>query len=457
MIPTIAEAAARFAARTLSPVELARQCFARIAQNPALHAFICLTEETAMRTARESEARWMAGAPIGPLDGVPIGHKDIYNTAGVPTTAHSRLLEHNLPSEDAVTVRKLAEAGTVMLGKLATHEFAFGGPSFDLPWPPARNPWDSSRFTGGSSSGTGAAVAAGLILGGTGSDTAGSIRAPAAYCGIAGIKPTYGLVSRRGIIPLAYSMDHAGPLAWTVRDCALLLAAMAGHDPRDPGSADVPVPDYQETIGGGVKGLRIGVVRHWHETDVPASAGTLKGISEAIEVFRAGGAHLRDVTLAPLVDYQSAGYLILLSEAYALHEPWMRTEFGRYGEKLRHRMALGAFVTAADLMQATRRRRELCLQMNAVMADVDILLTATQIGGAPLIEGMTTWANHETPPFTMPANITGQPAMSVCSGFGEGSLPISIQLIGRPFEEATVFRAAQTFEAETPWRARRPV
>jgi len=456
VIPTIAEAAVQFAAGTLSPVELTRQCLDRVAQHGALHAFIRLTEEAALQAAGESEARWRAGTPRGPLDGIPIGHKDIYDTAGIPTTAHSRLLEHNVPDADAVVVSKLAAAGTVMLGKLATHEFAFGGPSFDLPWPPARNPWDTSRFTGGSSSGTGAAVAAGLVLGGTGSDTGGSIRSPAAYCGVAGIKPTYGLVSRRGILPLSFSLDHAGPLAWTVRDCALLLAAMAGHDPSDPGSAAAPVPDYQAAIDGGVRGLRIGVVRHWHERDVTVSDATARGIDLAIEVFRSAGADVGDVTLAPLADYQAAGYLILLSEAYAVHEEGMRTEFNRYGEKLRHRMALGAFVTAADYVQATRRRRELCLQMVAAMAGVDILLTATQPSEAPPIDAVTTWANHERPPLTLPANVTGQPAMSVCSGFGEGGLPVAIQLAGRPFEEATVFRAAQAFEAATPWRERRP-
>ncbi|MBU6499520.1 MAG: amidase, partial [Rhodospirillales bacterium] len=228
-LPTIAAAARGFAARKLSPVELTRACLARIeALDSRLHSFILLDAEGALAQARAAEARIMAGQARGPLDGIPIAHKDIYGTAGLRTTAHSKLLIDNVPRESATTVRKLAEAGTVMLGKLATHEFAFGGPSFDLPWPPARNPWDTTRFTSGSSSGTGAAVAAGLVLGGTGSDTGGSIRGPAAFCGIAGLKPTYGLCSRAGILPLAFSLDHAGPMAWTAEDCALLLQAMAG-------------------------------------------------------------------------------------------------------------------------------------------------------------------------------------------------------------------------------------
>ena len=235
-ILTIAEAAKLIAEKKLSPVELTEDCIARMkAHDDTLHAFILPTEERALADARAAEARMMAGTTKGPLDGIPIGHKDIYNTAGIRTTGHSKLLEDNVPTQDATSVRKWAEAGVVLMGKLSTHEFAMGGPSFDLPWPPARNPWNPEHFTAGSSSGTGAAVASGMILGGTGSDTGGSIRGPAALCGIAGIKPTYGLVSRAGVLPLSFSMDHAGPMAWTVEDCALLLQAMAGYDPGGSG------------------------------------------------------------------------------------------------------------------------------------------------------------------------------------------------------------------------------
>ena len=278
-IPTIAEAARRIAAKQLSPVELAKTHLDRIRRlDPDLNAFLLVTEDRALADAKAAEARQMAGALRGRLDGIPIAHKDIYNTAGIRTTAHSKQLEHNVPTRDAHTVKKWADAGTVMLGKLATHEFAFGGPSFDLPWPPARNPWNRDHFTAGSSSGTGAAVAAGLILGGTGSDTGGSIRGPAALCGIAGIKPTYGLSSRTGILPLAFSLDHAGPMAWTAEDCALLLQGMAGPDAEDPASVDRPIPDFTAELGKGVKGLRIGVVRHFFERDHRASDATRAGI-----------------------------------------------------------------------------------------------------------------------------------------------------------------------------------
>src|SRR5216684_2095434 len=248
MVPdylTIAEAARLIEKRELSPVELVDSRLDRIARlDGRLNSFIHLLAEEARADARAAEAEIAAGKYRGPLHGIPLGLKDIYETAGVATTGHSKVMQDHVPKADAFSVKRLREAGAIVMGKLATHEFALGGPSFDLPWPPARNPWDTGRFTGGSSSGTGAAVAAGLILGGTGSDTGGSIRGPAAYCGIAGIKPTYGLCSRRGVQPLTYSMDHTGPMAWTVEDCAMLLQAMAGYDAHDPASADRAVPNF---------------------------------------------------------------------------------------------------------------------------------------------------------------------------------------------------------------------
>jgi len=292
--PTIAEAGKLIADRQLSPVELTRHCLDRVQKlDPVLHSFLLVTEDRAMADAKAAESRMMAGGLKGPLDGIPIGHKDIYNTAGIRTTAHSRLLENNVPAEDCVVVAKWANAGTVLMGKLSTHEFAIGGPSFDLPWPPARNPWNPDHFTAGSSSGTGAAVAAGLVLGGTGSDTGGSIRGPSALCGIAGIKPTYGLSSRRGVLPLSQALDHTGPMAWTVQDCALLLQGMAGHDPLDPASANRPVADFTADLNKGAMGLRIGVIRHFHEVDNPVSPATKKGIDDALDIFRHQGGNPR--------------------------------------------------------------------------------------------------------------------------------------------------------------------
>ena len=454
---TIAEAASQIAARKLSPVELAKAQLERIRRlDAAIDSFLLVTEERALADARAAEARQMAGTLRGKLDGIPIAHKDIYGTAGIRTTAHSKLLEHNVPTRDAHTVKRWADAGTVMLGKLATHEFAFGGPSFDLPWPPARNPWNREHFTAGSSSGTGAAIAAGLILGGTGSDTGGSIRGPAALCGIAGIKPTYGLSSRTGILPLAFTLDHAGPMAWTAEDCALLLQGMAGHDPEDPASVDRPVADFTAGLGKGVKGLRIGVVRHFYEIDHRASDATRAGIEGALDFFRREGAEVRDITLSPAADYHAVGYLLMVTEAYALHAPWLRERFTDYGELFRDRVALAATVSGPDIVQAMRRRRVLCLEMAAAMENLDILVSASQAGEAPRIVDVPKWANMEKPSFTMPFNVTGFPAISICTGYGEGGLPVAVQLAGKPFGEPTLFRAAHAYEAAMPWRQRRP-
>src|ERR1700723_1613929 len=267
-IPTIAQAAKQIAAKQLSPVELTRACLERVqALDNRLHAFVHLTEERALAEARAAEAAIMKDGPAGKMHGIPIGLKDIVDTAGIPTTCQSKLLQDNIPATDATCAARLAAAGTVLMGKLTTHEFADGGPSFDLPAPPARNPWNAEHFTAGPSSGTGAAVAAGMILCGIGTDTGGSIRGPAALCGIAGIKPTYGLVSRAGVAPAAFSLDHIGPMAWTAEDCALMLQVLAGHDPRDPASADRPIPDYVAALGGGIRGAKIGVIHHFHETD----------------------------------------------------------------------------------------------------------------------------------------------------------------------------------------------
>jgi aspartyl-tRNA(Asn)/glutamyl-tRNA(Gln) amidotransferase subunit A len=344
----------------------------------------------------------------------------------------------------------------VLIGKTTTHEFADGGPSFDLPWPPARNPWDPDHFTAGSSSGTGAAVAAGMILGGVGTDTGGSIRGPAALCGIAGIKPTYGLVSRAGVAPAAYSLDHVGPMAWTAEDCALLLQALAGHDPRDPASADRPVPDYTALLGAGVGGLRIGVIHHFHETDHKVSDATRCQIDAGVATLRRLGAEIRDVELSPLQDWMACGTLIAIAERAAAYEEWARTRFGDFGERVRRRLMLGALVSAVDYVQAVRRRRELRAELKAAMAGLDAVLTAVQPAEAPPIDSLPKWDVLELPNFTMPFNVAGYPAIAVCSGFGAGGLPVALQLVGKPFAEPSLFRIAHTFEQATDFRSRRP-
>jgi aspartyl-tRNA(Asn)/glutamyl-tRNA(Gln) amidotransferase subunit A len=456
-IPTIAEAARLIAAKRLSPVELTRACLDRVqALDGRLHAFVHLTEERALNEARTAEAAIMRHGPKGPLHGVPIGLKDIVDTKGIPTTCQSRLLQDNIPDTDATCAEKLAAAGTVLMGKTTTHEFADGGPSFDLPAPPARNPWNTDHFTAGSSSGTGAGVAAGLILGGIGTDTGGSIRGPAALCGIAGIKPTYGLVSRAGVAPAAFSLDHIGPMAWTAEDCALMLQALAGHDPRDPASASRPIPDYTAQLGSSIKGVRIGVIHHFHETDHKVSGGTQRGITAAIAIFRDLGAEISEVQLSPLQDWLACGSLISITERAAAYEEWARTRLGEFSERVRSRLMLGAFVTGVDYVQAVRRRRELRAELQSAMKGLDVVLTATQPTEAAKIDAVPKWDLFAAPNFTMPFNVSGYPAISVCAGFGAGDLPVAIQLVAKPFQEPTLFRVADAFEKATPFRDRRP-
>ncbi|MEZ5817727.1 MAG: amidase [Hyphomicrobiaceae bacterium] len=456
-IPTIAEAAREIADGRLTCTALAEACLERIGRaEPQLNAFILQTPDAAIAAARRADAEIKAGRTRGPLHGIPFAHKDIYATAGLATTAHSRLLASNVPAESAFTVEKLAAAGVVPFGKLATHEFAWGGPSFDLPWPPARNPWNRDHFPGGSSSGTGAAVAAGLVLGGTGSDTGGSIRLPAAFCGLAGIKPTYGLLSRHGIQPLAFTLDHAGPLAWTVEDCAILLDAMAGHDPRDPASADVSLGSFRAGLTGDIAGLKIGVVRHFYEKDTGVAAEVHAAMTGSIRVLEGLGAKVADVTLPPLQDWFATGMLIMIAEAYSVHEPWLKSRYNDYGELFRDRVVMGAFIGSADYLAAVRMRHELRGALARVMAEFDVLVLPTVPTPAPRLEAVTKYGNFEVPNFTMPFNVAGTPALSVCNGFSETGLPLALQIVGRPFEDAMVLAAGHAYERATDWKRQRP-
>jgi aspartyl-tRNA(Asn)/glutamyl-tRNA(Gln) amidotransferase subunit A len=451
---TIAEAAPLIRAKKLSPVELTEIFLARINQlDGRLNSFILVLAETALADARRAEAEIAAGGSKGPLHGIPIGLKDIYNTAGVATTGHSALFKDHVPAEDATTVRKLREAGAIVLGKLSTHEFATGGPSFDLPWPPARNPWDLDRMPGGSSSGSGAAVSAGLCMGAMGTDTGGSIRFPAAMCGIAGHKPTYGLVSRRGILPLSFSLDHGGPMCWTAEDCALMMAALAGHDPGDPGSADVSVPDFSVSAGAGLAGVRIGVVRHFFETDAPADAEMAAAVDAALPVFRDLGATVQDVTLAPLGAFSDVCNLISRSESYAIHERYLTTTPELYGELGRRRLSAGAMIRASDYVNALRHRAILVARVAEVMKTVDVLLTPGW--QAPAARFDETGVLNP-PNYTAPFNVTGSPALTIGNGLSRAGLPLSLQIAGRPFEDPLVLKVGAAFEAATAFRTMRP-
>jgi aspartyl-tRNA(Asn)/glutamyl-tRNA(Gln) amidotransferase subunit A len=454
---TIAEASNRIATRDLSPLDLTKTYLDRIAEvDGRLHAFVLVTGEAALEAARVAEKEISAGKRLGPLHGIPIGIKDIYGTAGVRTTCHSRLLIDHVPSEDAESVRRLKAAGAIVLGKLATHEFAFGGPSHDLPFPAARNPWSLEHVPGGSSSGSGAGIAAGLCAGATGSDTGGSIRNPAGNCGVAGIKPTYGLVSRRGVFPLAHTLDTCGPMAWTSEDCALMLQAMAGHDPQDPASVEVEIPDYHVEALKSVRGLRVGVVRHFYEGRDGATAETQRLIADALQVLGDLGVALQDVTLPELNDFHAAGRVIVLSEAYAVHRAHLARTPELYGQYSRERLRLGALLTAEEYYQAQRFRRMLTERTLRAMEGVDLLITANNYGAAERFSDARVFPFFGKPYLSMPFNLTGQPALAVCCGFDGDGLPHSLQIVGRAFDDATVLRLGHAYEQATPWRQRRP-
>jgi aspartyl-tRNA(Asn)/glutamyl-tRNA(Gln) amidotransferase subunit A len=454
---TVAEAGPLLKARKLSPVEYAKALIERIeAHDKKLNAFLRFTPERALEDARRAEAEIGRGEWRGPLHGVPYGLKDIIDYAGLPTTAHSKVLKDNVAQADATVTGKLKAAGGVFMGKLSTHEFAIGGPSFDLPWPPARNPWNRDHFCGGSSSGSGAATAAGFLPFALGTDTGGSVRNPASMCGVAGIKPTYGLVSRRGVIPLAFSLDHVGPLTRTVHDNAVVLETIAGPDASDPGSAGREAGDLTSGLERGVAGLRIGVIRHFYTRDMEADAEMAAGIDAAVMKLADMGAQVREVETAPLTEYLACNRVILTSEAFAIHEKWMRERPGDYGALARERLMSGAFVRAADYVNATRLRRKLTDGFHALFSDLDAIVTASSLDPACRIDDAAaieyTYARQARAPF----NVTGSPALSVPSGFSKAGLPLSIQIVAKPFAEAMVYRVARAYEAATGWANRHP-
>lgn len=455
---TISEAAPLLAAGELSPVTLTQAYLDRIAAvDGRLDSYVTLTAERALSQARAAAAEIAAGRYRGPLHGIPIALKDLYDTAGIRTTAMSRVTPDRIPDEDATTVARLDAAGAILLGKLAMHEFALGGPDFTSLFPPARNPWNTEHMPGGSSSGSGAAVAAGLCMGALGSDTGGSIRGPAALCGIAGIKPTFGRVSNYGVVPLSWSQDHCGPMTWTVADCAIMLQAIAGYDPKDPTTADVPVPDYLAALRAGVRGLTIGVPReYFYEAAPGVDPQVIAAAERGLETLSELGAEIRDVAIPHIRYAQTANQVIMMSEAYSYHEANLKTRRHDYGDLVRQRFLLGGLLTASDYNQALRMRRLIKDEMAAALQQSDVLVTPTYAAPAPKIEGYAGATTLTQPSFTGPFNLSGLPAVSTPSGLSDDGLPMGFQVVGRPFDEATALRVAYAYEQAARFIDRRP-
>jgi aspartyl-tRNA(Asn)/glutamyl-tRNA(Gln) amidotransferase subunit A len=437
------DAAQMIRAKEISPVELTKALLERIERYDAdLDSFITL-DRNALAKAQAAEDRVMAGGPLGTLHGVPFALKDIIDVKGLPTTCHSAILRDNVADSDAEVSRRLLDAGGILVGKLATHEFALGGPAFDLPFPPARNPWNRDYFPGGSSSGAGAAVAAGFVPAAVGSDTGGSVRNPASCCGLVGIKATYDLVSRDGVFPLSYSLDNVGPLTRTVADNALLLNAMAGGE-------------FDGMLNGGVEGLRIGVIRHFYQTDLPADPQVVAGIEAAIELFAGLGAEIVDIETAPLQDFAACNRVILLSEACSIHGEWLKERPQDYSALTRERLMPGLFLTGTDYVQASRWRRSLADRFDEVMQTVDVAITASSMDPTFPIEDSAAVAKFYPRQARTPFNVTGHPALSLPVGFDDNGLPLSLQIVGRYRNEATVYRVAQAYEDATDWHNQHP-
>jgi aspartyl-tRNA(Asn)/glutamyl-tRNA(Gln) amidotransferase subunit A len=452
---TIGEIGRLYRSRKLSPVELTRAYLDRIAAlDHRLQSFVLVTEERALADARRAEKELVAGVDRGPMHGIPYCLKDIVETAGIRTTGQSRLLADYVPTTDATVEAKLKAGGGVLLGKNTTWEFAHGGPSWDVLAPPARNPWNTDHHPAGSSSGSAAAVAAGFAPATIGTDTGGSIRFPAAACGIAGLKPTYGRVSRKGVLPNCFSHDHAGPLAWTSEDCALMMQVIAGHDPDDPGSAPVPVQDYAAALDGSCRGLVIGVPWDWLD-EAGSSEGTRKAFDNALAALKGLGATIVPIKLPTLEAYSDSKKTIAMVELFSIHEKTLRETPDLIGASLRYRIQCGALIRGEDYVQAMRLRTELAAATQAVFRSVDAIVCPTAEPAGKLEPQPHSWLfTHAS--MTTPFNSAGNPAHSVCMGFAENGLPFSLQIAARVFDDATSLRIGDAYEKATPWRDRRP-
>jgi aspartyl-tRNA(Asn)/glutamyl-tRNA(Gln) amidotransferase subunit A len=457
---SIQEAAEQIRRRQISPVELTNACLTRIERlDPVLNAFITVTAESAFASAREAEVEIQRGRWCGPLHGIPIALKDLFDTAGVRTTAASGVFKNRVPKEDAEVVRKLKAAGAVLLGKTNMHEFAFGGTSAVSAFGAVHNPWDLHHVAGGSSGGSAAAVAAGLCYGALGSDTAASIRQPAAFCGIVGLKPTYGLVSTRGVIPLSWTFDHVGPMTRTVADAAIMLQAIAGYDPADSTSRQLNIPDYSAGLQEKVSTIRVGVSRGFFFDDLDPEIEAV--VRDALRLMQQLTAGLRDVTL-PASTQEELRAAVRAAEAYAYHTAFLEKSPELYQPETLMRLRAGADVKTTAYIQGRREVELTRRTIGKVFDDVDVIVTPTTAVQPPSLRevsknvstsvALSTRTIRNTSPF----NVYGWPTISIPCGFTRSGLPIGLQISGRASEDAVVLRFAHAYEQATEWHTRRP-
>jgi len=458
---SIAEAGHLLQARKISPVELLESYLTRIAGvDTRLHSYITVLTERARAQARVAEAEIAAGRWKGPLHGIPFGVKDNYHVVGVRTTAGSRLMMDYIATETSTAIQKLEAAGAVLIGKMNTWEYGTGTGEIydDLPFPLARNAWNIGHFTGGSSTGVGTGVAAGTAMFGLGSDTGGSIRLPAAAAGVAGMKATYGRVSRAGCLPNCWALDVTGPLTWTVADSATVMQAISGYDPSDPQSADAPVPDFRAALLTGLKGLTIGVVREFGPGAPSLAPDVARNLARAEQALTDAGARVRDIALpATLEQYRHVTSVINWGESLSIHEKDFSERRHLMGRALRDKMTSGFALRAVDFLAAQRMRRQLALATDAVMKTCDAVMTPCTFSTAPTFDSQDRLVQFTMHAATSIFNVSGHPALSIPTGFDADGLPTSAQIAGRYFDEPTVYRVAQVVEDAVGERGRRPV
>jgi aspartyl-tRNA(Asn)/glutamyl-tRNA(Gln) amidotransferase subunit A len=442
--------------RAVSPVELTQLYLDRIrALDDRLHSFNCVAADTALRDAKAAEKAIAAGNLLGPLHGIPLGIKDMIDVAGVPTTGQAVHRRNAVAHEDAGVVIALKQAGAVILGKQAMTEYAVGGTQVDHAWPPARNPWNLELDPMASSSGPAVSVAAGLCAGSVGTETAGSIRDPAAWCGVAGLKPTDGLVSTKGVLPIAPTMDCVGPLAWTVEDCALMLSGMISSDPEDVIRPGFKAPDLSR-LHQGIKGLRVGVVRHFYENDPHVDDSVLQATEHSLDVLKQLGANLKTVQIGDFDEYCAIARGISWPEEYAAHRDELEALPPRFTAVSRSRLEDGKSVSAPDYIRALQRRTEAIGAFKALMREIDILVLPTMKKPAQLLGFEFTALGEIELSLTRPFNLLGGPSVALCNGFSPEGLPLSLQIVGRHFEDDVVLLAGYALEQALGLRARRP-
>ena len=460
---TISTLSRAISQKEVSPVEVIQSYLERIGTyDPKINAFLTVLPKQALQAARRAEKEILRGRYRGPLHGIPFAAKDLFFTKGIRNTCGSKILADFVPRYDAAVIERLTSAGAILLGKLNMHEFAFGPTSVNPHYGPVRNPWDRQRITGGSSGGSAAALASSFALLTLGTDTGGSIRIPSALCGIPGLKPTFGRISRYGVYPLCWSLDHPGPMAKSVEDLALAMNVLAGQDPRDPATPPVPVPDYAAALAGDLEGIRLGVPTSYFfdrcDREVRAA------VQKAIEDLKKLGAKVERISIPHLEEAAICASLILFAEAAASLEKWHLTRSRDLGDDVRARLNQGAIIPAPLYLKAQRVRRRIQEHFQAAFRKVDALitpqlpLTAPSIGQGSVAFGKATEAVPAAlTRFTRIFNLVGAPSLSIGCGFSSSGMPIGLQIVAQPFGEGTVLKVGHAYELHTPWKERRPV